>query len=191
MWLNTLQHHPWPTLQWGVVIAGALTGAVLDARSHRIPNLLTGPLLAGGFVVSTLAGGFFGLLDAAAACAVMALPFVLLFAMAGGGAGDAKLMGALGAWLGVVQGAVVLAAVLVCGGIAALLFAMARGRLRRTVGLVGNVSRTFAAVIAGSVAWRDAGAALPAQTETQPMPYGPAICLGVLVSRGGMWLWQA
>ena len=190
MWLNTLQHHPWPALQWGVVIGAALIGAVLDARSQRISNRLTGPLLIGGLAVSTWVGGVPGLFDSLAGCCALAAPYVLLFALAGGGAGDAKLMGALGAWLGVVQGVVVLLAVALCGGLLAVGFALWRRRLGRTLGLVTHAARAFSGFCVGALSVRDAGAAFPTESEVQQMPYGPAIFLGVVFSAGGIWLWR-
>lgn len=189
MWLNTLQHHPWPTLQWGVVIGAALVGAVLDARSQRIPNLLTLPLFVSGLAISTWAGGVPGLVDAIGGCAVLAIPYVLLYALAGGGAGDAKLLGAIGAWLGVVQGVVVLLAVALCGGLLAVVYAISRRRLRRTLGLVAQAGRAFSGFWFGALTMRQAGAAFPIDSEVQPMPYGPAIFLGVLLSAGGKLLW--
>ena len=67
--------------------------------------------------------------DALAACVMLALPYVVLFVFAGGGAGDAKLMGAIGTWLGLVNGVVALAAVAASGILLAVAFALARRRL--------------------------------------------------------------
>ena len=98
---------PWDfvsyTLPWGVVLLTSLAGAVTDLHARRVPNRLTFPVLLGGLLWATYEGGAAGLADAAGACVLLALPFVLLFVLANGGAGDAKLMGALGAWLGVAR----------------------------------------------------------------------------------------
>ena len=64
---------------WSVALGAALLAAALDARSRRIPNLLTFPLLAGGLIHAAIAGGPSGLLDSGLACVVVALPYVLLF----------------------------------------------------------------------------------------------------------------
>jgi prepilin signal peptidase PulO-like enzyme (type II secretory pathway) len=85
--------------QWGVVFGTSLAAAIFDLRSKRIPNALTIPLLVAGLVWATWIGGLSGLGNAAAACFLLALPYVFLFLFAKGGAGDAKLMGAIGAWL--------------------------------------------------------------------------------------------
>ena len=87
-------------IQWGIVIGASLVAAVFDARRNRIPNVLTIPLLLLGVTSSIFFGGLSGLAQSVGACILLALPFVLLFIFANGGAGDAKLMGAIGAWIG-------------------------------------------------------------------------------------------
>src|SRR5687768_7423149 len=108
MWATTLQNHPSPLLQWGAVLGATAVAAFTDSRARRIPNWLTGPVLAAGLIQAVVVGGGAGLADSLAAMLMLALPYIVLFLFAGGGAGDAKLMGALGSWLGLVQGAVVL-----------------------------------------------------------------------------------
>lgn len=115
--------------QWGVVLGASLAAALWDLRSRRIPNLLTLPLFVSGLAWQGWTGGFSGILDGLLACLMMALPFVILFLYAGGGAGDAKMMGALGIWLGVSSGAVALVAVVCSGAVLGLLFAKADKRL--------------------------------------------------------------
>ena len=60
----------------------------------------------------------------------MSLPFVFLFIFSGGGAADAKLMGAIGMWLGARNGVVALAAVLLAGAVLGLLYALSKRRLQ-------------------------------------------------------------
>ncbi|NIJ06653.1 leader peptidase (prepilin peptidase)/N-methyltransferase [Sphingomonas vulcanisoli] len=87
---------------------GALFGwalgvlALLDADHFWLPDVLTLPLLAGGLVVGVPPFGA-RLIGAAAGWAVLAL-LAYLYRRARGriglGQGDAKLLGAIGAWLG-------------------------------------------------------------------------------------------
>ena len=120
--MNWLDHASNVTVaQWGVVLGASLAAAIWDLRSRRIPNALTLPLVVTGLLYGLLAGGLSGLGQAAAACVVVALPYILLFVFAGGGAGDAKMMGALGAWLGLAAGAVVLGTVAATGVVLGLL----------------------------------------------------------------------
>ena len=100
MWAATLWDHNMLPLQWGVVIGTALAAAVCDLRTRRVPNLLTGPIVLAGLAWGIWVGGWAGLADSVAGCLLLAIPYVLLFVFAGGGAGDAKLMGAIGSrWL--------------------------------------------------------------------------------------------
>lgn len=117
-------------IQWGVVISASLAAAIWDLRTSRIPNALTGALLAVGLLYAGWYGGLDGLGRAAGACVLLAMPFVLMFLFAGGGAGDAKFMGAIGAWLGFSHGAIVLLSVCLAGIILAIGKAVALKRLK-------------------------------------------------------------
>lgn len=78
-----------------------LVAAVLaDLRSQRIPNLLVFPAFGLSLLVHTLALGLEGLIGVGAGLAVgvaMLLPFYLTGGM---GAGDVKLLGVVGSFLG-------------------------------------------------------------------------------------------
>ncbi|MHC4741905.1 MAG: A24 family peptidase [Planctomycetota bacterium] len=117
-------------IQWGVVIGASLAAAIWDLRTRRIPNALTGPLLAAGLFYAVCFDGARGLGEAAGACLLLAAPFVLMFLFAGGGAGDAKFMGAIGAWLGLSHGSIVLASVCIAGIVLAVVKAVASKRLK-------------------------------------------------------------
>jgi len=117
-------------LQWGVVIGASLAAAISDLRTRRIPNRLTFPVLLTGLVWAVWTNGMTGLAEAAGACFVVSLPFVLLFLFGNGGAGDAKLMGAIGAWLGWSQGITVLFCVVIAGIVLSVIKAATRGRLK-------------------------------------------------------------
>jgi prepilin peptidase CpaA len=189
MWATTLHDQAVPALQWGAVIAGALAAAAFDARSRRIPNLLTGGLLAAGLVHAGALAGAAGLADAGAATVVLALPYVILFACAGGGAGDAKLMGALGAWLGLVQGTLVLCCVCLAGIALALVWAAAGRRLSQVLSHVGLVARGAALPFFGAGSLRDVPSLIPTPAECQKMPYGLAIAAGVVIAFAARPLW--
>ena len=83
-----------------LVVAFTLCAAVIDIRTRKIPNWLTVPFCLAGIAFNLIWQGWAGLqaslLGFAAGFAIM---FVLLL-IGGGGAGDLKLMAALGAWLG-------------------------------------------------------------------------------------------
>jgi Flp pilus assembly protein protease CpaA len=129
-------------------------------------------------------------LDATAACLVLALPYVLLFALAGGGAGDAKLMGAIGAWLGMVYGTATLVAVCLSGVVMGLIYAASAHRL-------GAVGATMSTLVRAAIyplfrigSLRDVRHLMPEEKESQTMPYGLAILAGVVIAATGAWLWH-
>jgi prepilin peptidase CpaA len=81
-----------------VVLAGV--GAVIDLRSRRIPNVLTFGGAAAAFAYFTFTHGLSGLGQSTAGWAIGIGLFLPIFILGGMGAGDVKLLGAVGACLG-------------------------------------------------------------------------------------------
>jgi prepilin peptidase CpaA len=75
-------------------------GAVIDVRTRRIPNFLTFGGAGAALAYHTWAGGWAGLAGSAEGWAVGIALFLPMFLLRGLGAGDVKLLGAVGAWLG-------------------------------------------------------------------------------------------
>jgi prepilin peptidase CpaA len=85
---------------WALTLALTLVAGYTDLRERRIPNWLTAPSLLIGLAVHTWLGGWRGALvslEGAGLALVILLPLVLVRGL---GAGDWKLMGAVGAFLG-------------------------------------------------------------------------------------------
>ncbi len=97
---------PLPTLAAGAVLTLALGAiALIDARTQRIPDRLSLPLIASGLVWSALAeqpllSHAIGAAAGYAALAGFGWLFFRLRSHEGLGLGDAKLFAAGGAWLG-------------------------------------------------------------------------------------------
>ena len=172
-------------LQWGVVIGASLIAAVLDLKARRIPNWLCVPLFAAGLIWAAWQGGVDGLGQAFLAGVVLALPFVILFIFAGGGAGDAKLMAAIGAWLGLERVIIVLACVCIAGGVLAIGTAIAKKRLK--VVLINILLSVYSFIIAmlGKRGIKTAAEmARPELMDKLTIPYGVAIFAGVCLAAG-------
>ncbi len=84
--MTTLLHEGPTILQWGVVLGASCAAGLIDLRTRQIPNLLTFPMLLGGYAAAAWAGGVSGLADAGMASVLLSAPYVLLFVFAGGGA---------------------------------------------------------------------------------------------------------
>ena len=192
MWDSPLSAHGYMHFQWGVVIAVSLVAAATDWHSRRIPNVLTVPVLVAGLAWALFVAGGAGLLEALAGVVLMGFPFVLLFVYAGGGAGDAKLMGALGAWLGVSQGLLALVAVLAAGVVFGLAMAAGKRQLRGTLSrLWEGIHSLFVMVSFRLVPKPGTGTPPPVQPGQVTMPYGIPICAGVCLAAARIFLWTA
>jgi len=106
-------------------------GGWLDWRTRKIPNWLTVPGLLTGIILSALlrAPGWKSSLEGAGVCLAVLLPFVLLRAL---GAGDWKLMGALGVFLGFQRAIVVLLGTILIAGIMSLVEVVRQRKVRET-----------------------------------------------------------
>lgn len=189
MYSALLSGHEVLPLHWGVAIGASLIAAIYDVCTRRVPNGLTVPVVVTGLVWAVSNRGLTGLGDAAGGCVLLALPYVLLFVFAGGGAGDAKLMGAIGAWLGLREGLVVLVSVVVVGAALGVVLALAKGRGRS---VAANLSRVGSAVffvvfVEGSL--REVRSLMPRTKDMQTIPYGLAVFGGVCTAAGGLILW--
>lgn len=179
---SALWSHEFQLVQWGIVVAVSLLAAVIDVRSHRIPNLLTGPLLLCGLIWSAAVGGWGGLLDGLAGICLVGLPFLALWLLNAGGAGDAKMMMALGAWLGIANGLAALLAVALAGGVVSLGYAVARRQVQSTAGNLIGMLGGAAFLARGGGRFEDRQESLPAFRGPQGIPYGVAIFLGTIAA---------
>lgn len=116
-------------LAYAVVLAVSFVACVTDLRSRRIPNVLTFGTAAAAIVFHAVAGGMDGFLGAVAGWFAGAALFFLPFALGGMGAGDVKLLAALGAWLGPSMTVWLALYTGVAGGVASLVVALLFGYL--------------------------------------------------------------
>lgn len=156
--------------------------AVLDGRRRRIPNWLTASLALAGLAASLVRADLTLWQSAAGLTIGLCVPFVL-FALGLLGAGDAKLLGAVGAWVGPGGILLVLLFTGVAGAVLSLVAAVARGEFGRTLrntALVGMnllVSRRTNWVSAAEAARSEA----PGRRFT--LPYAVAILAGLVATQ--------
>jgi len=128
---------------WTLTLALTILAALLDWRSRRIPNWLTVPGLLSGVVVHALIAGWPGALFAlkgAGLALILLLPLVALRAL---GAGDWKLMGAVGAFVGWQMFLFVLLGSIFASGIMAIVQVYRTGRVMETLKNMVTLVRGF------------------------------------------------
>ena len=111
-----------------LVFAGA--ACVTDLRDGRIPNVLTFGAIGVAFAVHTFLPQGSGLAHVGFGLLVGLAVFFPFFALGGMGAGDVKLMAALGAWLGPTLALLTALYGAVAGGVLAIGVALSTGYLR-------------------------------------------------------------
>jgi prepilin peptidase CpaA len=168
-------------MQLSAALALAAAACWLDVRTRRIPNRLTFPGAALGVVAATVAYGGQGAVASVAGLLVGLAIFFPLFLLKGLGAGDVKLMGALGAWLG----ASIIVGVAFYSSLAGGVFAVAL-ILKHRYG--GQAMRNLYLLITH---WRVSGIrpldSLTLETAAGPkLPYALPIAAGLVLT---VWLW--
>ena len=121
-------------LIWILALAFVGWAGWMDWHTRRIPNWLTVPALAAGLTLNTVAGGWSGTkmaLGGAGLALALLLPLVWLRSM---GAGDWKLMGALGAFLGATQFLFVLFGTILVMGLMGVVQVTRARQWKRTLG---------------------------------------------------------
>ncbi|MBS1849563.1 MAG: prepilin peptidase [Acidobacteria bacterium] len=124
---------------WMLGTCLALVAGWTDLRSRRIPNWLTMPSLLLGLVVRTAFEGWPGARESLLGIALglgLLLPLVLLRSL---GAGDWKLVGALGAWLGPHRLLTVLFGAIMIAGVMAVALIVHQRRIGQTVRNIGRM----------------------------------------------------
>ena len=171
-----------------VLAAVAVTAGIWDLRTRRIPNwlVLTGLLL--GFLLNGFLFYGQGLLGAAAGFGLALLIYFPMYLLHGMGAGDVKLMAALGAiagwrlWLGLF----ILSGVL--GGVLAVVLILAKGRFRTTLWNVGFILSELLHFRAPHLTRAELDVE---SAKAVTLPHGSVIALGVVVLLALMRLFPA
>jgi prepilin peptidase CpaA len=113
------------------VALATLAASVTDLWKFKVYNILTFPTLLLGCIVSTCLGGWQGLGSSLLGAALGFGLLVVFFAVGGVGAGDVKLLAAVGAWLGPYLTYQVFVASAFFGGAYALILILIQGGVLR------------------------------------------------------------
>jgi len=153
----------------------AIAGAVSDVRSNRIPNWLTYGGLALALTLRAAVGGWRSLEQGVGGILLGGGVFFVFFLVHGIGAGDVKLMAAVGAWVGPHSTLGVLIATALSGGVLALVYMAFYKRVGSTFRNLGALLRFH--LRAGVRPHPELNLQGP---ETIRLPYGLAIAMGTL-----------
>jgi prepilin peptidase CpaA len=111
----------------------ALIGSFFDVKSRRIPNFVTAPALLFGLMMHLILGGWSQFFSSLAAGLICGLVFLVFYLAGGMGAGDVKLIIAVGCIAGLSHVPYLLVLTAISGGVMAVGLALLRGRLQQTV----------------------------------------------------------
>ncbi len=159
----------------GLAVAFAVTAGITDLRSRRIPNWLTIPGLLVGVATNAAVSGWSGVktsLLGAGLGLLLLLPFVVIRSL---GAGDWKLAGALGAFVGPGVLVDLLIVSVFVAGIMALALVIYKRRVLETLGNIGRL-------LASMVTFRKPGPEVSLENPNSlKIPYGVALAFTTLL----------
>lgn len=171
--MNPLNFQLWIAL---VAAATVISAAVIDYRRRLIPNVITFAAMLAGLVLHGLHSGWSGFTFALTGLAVGGGLLLVFYLIGGMGAGDVKLLAAVGALVGAEKVFAVFVLTVIAGGV------MALGQIARHSALKNICSRIKNFVVTLSVKnhFRVDDSLNAAATHT--LPYGVAIAIGTLAA---------
>jgi prepilin peptidase CpaA len=120
-----------------VLLLLVLTAGIYDIKYRRIPNWLVATGLLLGVILNTFLFEWTGLKASLLGIGFAFIIYFPLYLLRGMGAGDVKLMMAVGALVGPASWFAIFIVTGILGGVIAVVLLLARGRLRKTFWNVG------------------------------------------------------
>ncbi len=161
-----------------IMVPGILIASWIDYAQRKVPNWLNASIAALGFMAQ---GWFFGWSGIAAGGLGLLVGFATLIVpwlMHGMGAGDVKLMMAIGVWLGPWLTFMSFCAGAVVGGVIAVVMILSTGRLWHAY---GNLCTIAVKVSSRSTVFSEFGSAKSFGSSSQLLPYGVPLTIGTLI----------
>lgn len=155
----------------------ALAAAVYDVRYRRIPNWISVGGIAAGVLANSLKHGVPGLLFALGGFALGFGLYFLLYLIHAMGAGDVKLMGAIGALVGWKNWIAIFVIAAIVGGIMAMIVIVARSRVKKTFWNIGYLLNEMRHGRAAYVTREELDVKSPQSTG---LPHGAVIAVATL-----------
>ncbi len=159
--------------------------AVFDVRSRRIPNwlVLTGLVL--GVALNTILSGWSGTKSSLGGAGLAFLIYFPLYLLRAMGAGDVKLMTAIGSMVGAANWFGIFIITLLLGGAMAVVLLLSRGKLLNSLWNIGFLLQRLASFQA-PYAREELDISSPRSIK---LPHGVAIAGGSIIFLAASWLW--
>ncbi len=171
-----------------VLVPGVLLASWIDYSQRRVPNWLNLSLIVAGIVVQAI---YFGWAGCATGAWGLLTGFGLLifpWMMHGMGAGDVKLLAAIGVWMGPLLTFYSFALGACIGGLVAAVMIISTGRLRMSCANLGII---LAKCSNRQMIFSEFGSAKSFGATSQLLPYGVPLSAGTLIILGakmfGWW----
>ena len=162
-----------------IMVPGILYASWVDYKDRRVPNWLNAAIAAAGFAAQGwynhgLSGVGTGALGLLVGFAVLILPWL----MHGMGAGDVKLMMAIGVWLGPALTLYSFLVGALAGGVIAVVMIVSSGRIWNAW---ANMATIMCKVTNRSTIFSEFASARSFGDTSQLLPYGVPLTIGTLV----------
>jgi prepilin peptidase CpaA len=154
-----------------------IVAAIWDIRTRRIPNWLTLSGVVLGVALNTFLFEIDGLWFSLKGLGVAFVVYFILYLLHAMGAGDVKLMAAVGAAVGPGNWLGILVLTSVAGAVAGLLLVAFKGRFRKTLGNLGIIISSLGR---GRAPYKDSPELDVSSDKAMRLPHGALIALGTL-----------
>ncbi len=165
-----------------ILVPGVLLASWTDFSKRRVPNRLNLALIIAGFAVQ---GWYFGWSGLGTGLLGLLVGFCLLIVpwlMHGMGAGDVKLMAAIGVWMGPLLTLYSFLLGGLIGGLAAVVMIVSTGRLRMACANMGVI---LTKCTNRQLMFSEFGSVRNFGTTSQLLPYGVPLTGGTLIILAG------
>ncbi len=167
---------------WEVALAGLIPGIVyaawVDYAQRRVPNWLNAAIAAAGFIAQGYFCGLHGLGMGFAGLGVGLAVLIVPWLMHGMGAGDVKLMMAIGVWLGPYATFLAFCVGAIVGGIIAAVMILSTGRFWNAC---ANLITITQKVSNRATVFSEFGSAKSFGSTSQLLPYGVPLTFGTMI----------
>ena len=180
--MNTLLPQDYWTLTALVVTPATIYASIIDYRERRVPNWLNATLALSGIVAGTFYFGWTGLGDSLGGLLLGFGVLIIPWAMHGMGAGDVKLMAAIGAWFGPWLTLLSFAAGALIGGVIAVIMILVGGKASSAY---VNLQMIVLKCLHPQTAFGEFASAKSFGSTTSLLPYGIPLTIGSLLMLAG------